>query len=86
MTDRAYIVVPFARNGVLLGPGQPLIFDAMAKASFVANQLAPRVAGVAIIERCPDPETGDATDRLIAEIGAIPPHVPSASDWTVRLN
>ena len=86
MTQRAYLVIPFQRNGVTLGPSQAYLFDAVAPAQIVARQLAPRVAGVAILERQTDPETGDDMDKVIAEIGAIPPAFPERADWSMRLN
>ena len=86
MTQRAYLVVPFERIGVTLGPRQAYLFDAKAPAQMAARQLAPRVAGVAIVERQIDPETGDDKDTVIAEIGAIPPAFPERADWSMRLN
>ena len=84
--ERAYVVVPFERHGIHLGPRQAFMCVAVAQARQVAQQLAPRVAGVAILERHVDPETGDDKDTLIAEIGAVPPAFPSSSNWTMRLN
>ncbi|MDX2159005.1 MAG: hypothetical protein SFW09_21080 [Hyphomicrobiaceae bacterium] len=86
MTDRAYVVVPFERVGITIGPRQAYMFDAIAKARLAAAQIAPRVAGVAILEREVDPETGDDRDTLIAGFGAIPPRFPTGIDWTLRLN
>jgi hypothetical protein len=85
-TPRAYVVVPFERRGIHLGPTQMFTCAAMVQAQFVAQQLAPRVAGVAILEREVDPETGDETDKLIAEIGVVPSACPHDSNWAVRLN
>ena len=85
-TPRAYVVVPFQRQGIHLGPRQAFMCLAVAQARQVAQQLAPNVAGVAILEREVDPETGDDKDTLIAEIGAVPPAFPSGVDWTIRLN
>ena len=84
--SRAYVVVPFERHGIQLGPRQAFMCVAAAQARQVAQQIAPRVAGVAILERVFDPETGDDKDTLIAEIGAVPPTFPSGSNWTLRLN
>jgi hypothetical protein len=52
----------------------------------VAQSIAPRVAGVAILAREFDPETGDDRDTIVAEFGAIPPAFPEGTNWTVRLN
>ena len=86
MTQRAYLVVPFERVGITLGPRHAYFFDAVAPAQLAARQLAPRVAGVAILERKIDPETGDDMDTVIAEFGAIPPAFPERADWSMRLN
>jgi hypothetical protein len=86
MTDRAYVVVPFERNGAILGPREAYMCCAPAEARRVAQQLAPRVAGVAVLMREIDPETGDNADTLVAEIGAVPPNFPDSTSWSVRLN
>jgi hypothetical protein len=86
MTQRAYVVVPFERVGITIGPRQAYMFGAAAQAQLAAQQLAMRVAGVAILEREIDPETGDDKDTLVAGFGAIPPRFPTSSDWTYRLN
>ena len=86
MTTRAYVVVPFERDGITLGPRLAYQFEAVSHARIAAGQLAARVAGVAILERETDPETGDDRDTLIAGFGAIPPSFPAGADWTVRLN
>ncbi|MEZ5815988.1 MAG: hypothetical protein R3D44_02775 [Hyphomicrobiaceae bacterium] len=86
MADHAFIVVPFERNGITIGPRQALMFEKVAQARYVAAQIAPRVSGVAILEREIDPETGADKDTLIAGIGAVPPCFPDGGDWTLRLN
>lgn len=86
MLNRAYVVVPFERFGTILGPKRVLMCDQPAHARMVAQQLASLVAGVAILQREIDPETGDDRDTLIAEIGAIPPSFPTSATWSVRLN
>ncbi|MEZ5854253.1 MAG: hypothetical protein R3D67_05690 [Hyphomicrobiaceae bacterium] len=86
MTERAYVVVPFERAGITIGPRQAYMFPAVAQAKLAAQQIAGRVAGVAILEREIDPETGDNTDTLIAGFGAVPPAFPQSADWTLRLN
>jgi hypothetical protein len=85
-TQCAWVVVPFERVGITIGPRQAFMFDAAGKAHAAARQIAPRVAGVAILERRIDPETGDGMDTLIAEFGAIPPRFPIAADWTLKLH
>lgn len=86
MTQRAYVVVPFERSGIKLGPSHAFVFAGVSEARKVAQQLAPRVAGVAILERHIDPETGDDRDTLIAGIGAVPPGCPTATDWSLKLH
>jgi hypothetical protein len=86
MIDRTWVVVPFERIGSHLGPRKALVCAAPEQAKAVAQQLAPTVPGLAIIERAIDPETGDDLDTVVAEVGAIPPGFPQASSWTVRLN
>jgi hypothetical protein len=86
MADSAFIVVPFERVGITIGPRQALMFEQAAQARGVAAQLAPRVAGVAILKREIDPDTGADTDTLIAGIGAVPPQFPSGTDWTLKLH
>lgn len=84
--NRAYVVVPFERCGSTLGPRKVLMCDQPAQAKMLARQLASQVAGVAILQREIDPETGADRDTLIAEVGAIPPNFPSSASWLVRLN
>jgi hypothetical protein len=83
---RAYVIVPFERVGSRLGPRRALIVDQVAKARRLAQRLAGRVPGVAVLERRTDPETGHDTDTLIAEFGAIPSTFPDGTNWTLRLN
>lgn len=83
---RVYVVVPFERHGIYLGPRQAFMCQAAAQARVVAQQIAPRVAGVAILERELDLDTGDDKDTLIAEIGTVPPAFPNGITWTVLLN
>jgi hypothetical protein len=86
MQHLAYVVIPFTRNGAHLGPSQAIVFQRPQQARLAASQIARRVAGVAILERQIDPETGDEQDRLVAEIGAVPPSFPETFDWSMRLN
>ena len=86
MSQPLYLVIPFHRDGLRIGPGQPLVCQAAAQAKALAKHLAPRVPGIAILERSVDPETGDPADRLIADIGAIPESFPERADWSMRLN
>ena len=86
MTNLAYVVVPFERCGTTLGPTRMLMCDQPAHAKALAQQLASRVAGVAILQREIDPETGDDRDTIIAEVGAIPPSFPAGGSWSVKLN
>ncbi|MGE0701238.1 MAG: hypothetical protein AB7O57_19240 [Hyphomicrobiaceae bacterium] len=86
MSDRAFVVVPFERVGITIGPRQAYMFPAEAQARVAARQIASRFAGVAVIARETDPETGDDKDTLLAGFGAVPPHFPDAADWTFRLN
>jgi hypothetical protein len=86
MSQTTYVVVPFERQGTKIGPRHALVCAVARQAKAVARQLAPQVPGVAIIERTIDPDTGDDVDRLVAEIGAIPPRFPDGVDWTLRLN
>ena len=83
---QTYVVVPFERIGVTIGPRQAMVFEAPIQARLFAQQLAPRVAGIAILERHIDPETGDDKDTVLAEFGAVPPGFPSKIDWSLRLN
>lgn len=86
MTTCAYVVVPFERHGITIGPRQAFLFDAVMPARIAAEQLAPRVSGVAILQREVDPETGDDKDTLIAGFGAVPPSFPASADWSLKLN
>ena len=83
---RAFIVVPFERIGTRLGPRQVLIVQEGEKARAFAQDLALRLPGVAVIERRVDPDTGDDTDILVAEFGAIPPMFPSSINWSIALH
>jgi len=83
---RAYVIVPFERIGSSLGPRRAVIVEEVAQARRLAQGLARCVPGVAVLERRTDPETGDDTDTLIAEFGAIPAAFPDGSNWTMRLN
>lgn len=86
MTDRAYLVVPFERVGITIGPRQAFVFEKAAAARALAQQMASHCAGVALLERQVDPETGDGRDTLIAGIGAVPPSFPEGGSWSLRLN
>jgi hypothetical protein len=86
MQQKAYLVVPFERIGVTLGPRQAIVCSAPVQARVVAQQIASRVAGVAILMRETDPDTGDDRDTVIAEVGAVPPAFPTSTNWSVRLN
>ncbi|MGE5510723.1 MAG: hypothetical protein ACM31O_05670 [Bacteroidota bacterium] len=85
MPDRAYIVVPFERIGTSIGPRQAIVVDHAEQARLVAQELASRVSGVAVLQRQIDPDTGDGIDVLVAGFGAIPPRFPDCADWTLRL-
>lgn len=84
--DRAYLVVPFERVGITIGPRQAFVFDQAAPARVLAQRMASQCAGVALLERQIDPETGDDRDTLIAGIGAVPPSFPAAGGWSLRLS
>ena len=86
MTDTAFLVVPFERVGARLSVSKAFVFPAVAPARAMAQQLAPRLPGVAVVERTVDPETGEDRDRLIAGIGAIPPSFPASASWSIALN
>lgn len=86
MIERAYLVVPFQRIGRRLSAVQAFMFDAPVPARLAAERLAPRVAGVAILERRVDPETGTDADTLVAEIRAVPPAFVERADWSLRLH
>lgn len=86
MVNCAYVVVPFERLGSTLRASKVVMCDAPAQARLVAEQFAPRVAGVAIVQRDSDPETGDEQDTVLVEIGAVPPSFPAGANWSVRLN
>ncbi len=86
MSTKSYIVVPFHRMGPVIGPSQALVCSGAPHAQSVAQSIAPRVAGVVILAREIDPETGDDRDTIVAEFGAIPPAFPEGTNWTVRLN
>lgn len=84
--DCSYVVVPFERIGDRIGPRQAFMFAAPVQAKFAARQIAARVAGVAVLERRTDPETGDESDTVLAEYGAVPPGFPSGANWSLRLS
>ncbi len=83
---KSYIVFPFHRVGARVGTSCAMVFDEPQKAHLFANAIGQQASGVAILERSVDPETGDEEDRLLAKAGAVPPHFPQSSDWTMRLN
>jgi len=82
----AYVVVPFERVGTRVGATQALIVDGQSKARHLAQNLASRVPGVAVLERRLDPDTGDGVDTLLAGFGVVPPSFPESTNWTVALN
>jgi hypothetical protein len=84
--QRCYVIVPFKRIGNRLGPRRAVVVQEIAKARQLAQGLAQRMPGVAVLERRIDPETGDDTDTLIAEFGAIPAAFPEGNNWTLQLN
>jgi hypothetical protein len=86
MLQKAYVVVPFERIGTTLGPRQAIVCNAPAQARVVAQEIASRVAGVAILMREIDPDTGDDKDTVLAEVGAVPPTFPTSTNWSVRLH
>jgi hypothetical protein len=86
MNQCTYVVVPFERHGSTIGPRQALVCVAPSQARALAQELASRFPGIAVLERSIDPETGDDVDTVIAEFGAIPPRFPASRDWTIRLN
>ncbi len=83
---KSYIVFPFHRVGARVGTSRAIVFDEPQKAHLFANAIGQQASGVAILERSVNPETGDEEDRLLAKAGAVPPHFPQSSDWTMRLN
>ncbi len=84
--ERAYLVVPFERIGITIGPRQAFVFGKVAEARALAQKMASHCAGVALLERQVDPDTGDGKDTLIAGIGAVPPSFPDAGIWSMRLS
>jgi hypothetical protein len=83
---KSYIVFPFHRVGARVGTSRAIVFDEPQKAHLFATAIGQQASGVAILERSVHPETGDEEDRLVARAGAVPPHFPQSSDWTMRLN
>lgn len=81
-----FVVVPFERVGLQIGPRQALVVDAAAKARALAEALSATVPGVGVIERRVDPKTGDIHDELLAGFGIVPPRFPLDRDWTVLLS
>lgn len=86
MQQKTYVVVPFERIGMMLGPRQAIVCNGPAQARIVAQEIAPRVAGVAILMREIDPETGDGKDTVLAEAGAVPSTFPISTNWSVMLH
>jgi len=82
----AYLVVPFERVGMKVGARQAMMVDAASKARLIARTLAQQVAGVAVLERKLDPDSGDGIDTLLESHGVLPPAFPDGTDWTVTLN
>jgi hypothetical protein len=83
---KSYIVLPFERVGTVVGAKQALVFNEPASARLYAEALSLRTSGVAILERTVDQETGEEEDRLVASGGAVPPLMPGAAHWTMRLH
>ena len=84
--SRTFVVVPFERVGLQIGPRQALVVDAAGKAHALAQALSATVPGVGVIERQVDAKTGDIRDELLAGFGIVPPRFPLDSDWTVLLS
>jgi hypothetical protein len=84
--SRTFVVVPFERVGLQIGPRQALVVDAAGKARALAQALSATVPGVGVIERQVDAKTGDIRDELLAGFGIVPPRFPLDSDWTVLLS
>ncbi|HWB46147.1 MAG TPA: hypothetical protein VG900_11960 [Hyphomicrobiaceae bacterium] len=84
--QKAYLVVPFERVGSRVGARQAMIFDAAIQAQLLAQTLAQRVPGVAVLERQLDPDTGDGIDTLVAHYGMVPPRFPEDINWSIALN
>ena len=84
--SRTFVVVPFERVGLKVGPRQVLVVDAPAKARALAQALSATVPGVGVLERQVDAETGDIRDELLAGFGIVPPSFPLDNDWTVLLS
>ena len=85
MMQIAYVVVPFERIGTRVGATQAMIVDGVGKARQLARSLANQVPGVAVLERRPDPDTGDGVDTLLACYGFIPPRFPRIPTALSRL-
>jgi hypothetical protein len=83
---KSYIVFPFHRVGSRVGTSRAIVFVEPHKAYHFAHAVGQQAGGVAILERCVGPETGEETDTLLAAAGAVPPQFPRSSDWTLRLN
>ena len=62
--SRTFVVVPFERVGLKVGPRQALVVDAPAKARALAQALSSTVPGVGVLERQVDAKTGDIRDEL----------------------
>ena len=84
--SRTFVVVPFERVGLKIGPRQALVVDAPAKARALARALSATVPGVGVLERQVDAKTGDIRDELLAGFGIVPPQFPKDNDWTVLLS
>ena len=84
--DRAFVVVPFQRVGSYISPQQMLIFNNVEQAKVLANDLARKFPGVALIEKSVDQDTGADIEILIAQSGAVPDSITHSSDWTMPLH
>ena len=86
MTSSIFVVVPFTRQGNLIGAAEPILIEHPKHGEQIANRVASQAPGVAVLRRDIDPETGDEADTLIASAGAVPAGYPHAEARAVRLN
>jgi hypothetical protein len=84
--NSAFVVIPFQRVGTRIGASRVFVFDDPTPAKLTARRLSAQVAGVALVERRFDENTGDDVDTLIEALGAVPPDITGSIDWTMRLH
>ena len=84
--DTAFMVVPFQRVGTRIGTRQVFVFDDLVPARAAIRNLSGRVAGIALLERRVDEETGCDVDRVLEARGAVPSDIAERTDWTLLLN